>query len=107
MNEDGDNEGIHDLENDPNIAEDASPTSHDNSTSSFDSGPNIRMGIDLLHLCTESQVPLHLYDKVLQFSKNTQLMVQTPRPLGATISQVQVSCCGETTNGYRNEAVHK
>ena len=69
MNGDEGLEGIHGVENDPNIAEDCPPRSHDNSTSSFDSGANVRIGIELLHLCTESQVPLHFYDKVLRIFK--------------------------------------
>ena len=69
MNGDEGDEGILGQENDPDIAEDSSPTSHKNSTSLLESGPNVHMGIDLLHLCTESQVPLHFYDKVLRIFK--------------------------------------
>jgi hypothetical protein len=64
--EEGD-QGIY--EPDQIVAEALPPKSHDNSSYSFDTGPNIRLGIDLLHLCTETQVPLHFYNKVLQIFK--------------------------------------
>ena len=65
--DEGGDQGIYEL--DQNTADGASPKIHHNSTYSFATGRNMRMGIDLLHLCTESQVPLHFYDKVLRIFK--------------------------------------
>ena len=63
-------EEVSDMEEEGDDKNDDCPQPPQNQSSNFVPGDHLRMGVELMDLCNQCQVPLHMYDKFLRLFKN-------------------------------------